>query len=93
MANQKEIADVLAPLVDDIDELMRSRDEHDPLALVRGHLTTLIASLRGEAAPLKKMEVLAQLGFLKEHSVRDDLASFHATIEQAIEAAMQPGWE
>ncbi len=92
MGNPRKIAELLSPLIDDVAREMEGREPHDPLALVQERLVRLIHRLE-DGHPVPKIEALQELGFLKEHSLRQDMHAFHEVVQQAIEQAMSPGWD
>ena len=92
MAHLKEIADLLDPLVEQLTKRMSELHEYHPLALVHERISRLADDLRYEPPIVDKMKALHELAFLKEHSLNEEMAGFHDSVQQAIDRAMTPGW-
>lgn len=93
MAKRTRVAEILDPLVQQVAKEMEGRGEHDPLAHVELHLRRLVDELGTEPPTLDKLRTLQELGYLSEHSIRDELAGFHEVVRRAIDETMTPGWE
>jgi hypothetical protein len=93
MANRLKLAQILDPLIGEIEKLLEGQDEHNPLIAVRKHLERLVDHLRADPPLVGKIDALRELGYLSEHSLEGQLAGFHETVRQAIDEAMSPGWD
>ncbi len=83
---------MLDPLVEQLTNRMRGLDDSHPLALVHERLARLAGDLRYDPPIVDKMKALHELAFLKEHSLNEDMAGFHDSVQRAIDRAMTPGW-
>ncbi len=93
MASFTKLAEILGPLLTDLDEQLSGRDAHDPLVLVRERLVRLLDMLRADPPTIDKIQTLQELGFLSEHSLSEGMTSAHERVRSAIDEAMTSGWE
>ncbi len=93
MANRLKIAEILDPLIEELGKRLEGGDEHDPLIAVRKHLERLVDHLRADPPLVGKIDTLRELGYLKEHSLTEELAGFHETVKRAVDETMTTGWD
>jgi hypothetical protein len=92
MAQRTAVADILDPLLEQLTAMLQGKGEHHPLALVHERLDRLVHELRHDPPTIDKFKTLGELGFLKEHSLQQDMTEFHDAIQRAVDEAMTPGW-
>ena len=83
---------MLTPLAEDLGGRLEGLGEHHPLALVHERLARLVYELQQEPPLVDKMRTLQELGFLKEHSLNEEMADFHNSVQRAVDEVMTARW-